>query len=290
MGYSFDLTNTGGSTTGLPKPVPMRAAPVQSTWSQPEQPSSSFGRIDLTGAAVQGIQMAATAPGYIYDRPLAALNTIGKSKATDKGLIDQAGDTIRSIPILGDVLSGGAQAIGNTLEGSGRIFPALANSWMASALADNAGRPDDEKVDGLPAWFATSRGLGGDLTVGELRQIAAQRGFTPEDVNAVRSGQRSIYDWADKSISDNPLVDLTGRMVVDPMNLVAFGAAGAAAKGVVKGITLGGKLMDGTTMLSRIDKLATGATALENAVVRSRVGFKGTIEGMRALRPGASRV
>ena len=287
MGYSFDLTNTGGSTTGLPKPVPMRAAPVQSTWSQPEQPSSSFGRIDLTGAAVQGIQMAATAPGYIYDRPLAALNTIGKSKATDKGLIDQAGDTIRSIPILGDVLSGGAQAIGNTLEGSGRIFPALANSWMASALADNAGRSDDEKVDGLPAWFATSRGLGGDLTVGELRQIAAQRGFTPEDVNAVRSGQRSIYDWADKSISDNPLVDLTGRMVVDPMNLVAFGAAGAAAKGVVKGVTLGGRLMDGTTMLSRIDKLATGATALENAVVRSRVGFKGTIEGMRALRAGS---
>ena len=287
MGYSFDLTTPGGSSTGLPKKsVPMRAAPVQSTWSQPETPASSFGRIDLTGAAVTGIQMAATAPGYIYERPLAALNTIGKSKPEDKGLIDQAGDTIRSIPVLGDLLSGGAQAVGNTIEGSGRIFPALANSWMASALADNYGKGDDEKVDGLPAWFATSRGLDGNLTVGELRQIAAQRGFTAEDAAAVKTGQRSIYDWADKSISDNPLVDLGGRMVVDPLNLVAFGAAGAAAKGVVKGVSLGGKIFDGTTMMSRIDKLATGAKALEDAVGLSRTGFKSTIAGMRALQAG----
>jgi len=284
VGYTIDLTNPAGSGSGSSRPVQPSRAP-QSTWSQPSAPASSFGRIDLTDIAVKGIQTAATAPGYIYDRPLAALNQIGKSKPQDKGFIDQAGDTLRSIPILGDVLSGGAQAVGNTIEGSGRLFPALANSWMASALADNYGKSDSDKVDGLPAWFATSRGLAGDLTVGELRQIAAQRGFSPEDAAAVKSGQRSIYDFAERSISDNPLVDLTGRMVVDPMNLLAFGVAGAAAKGVVKGATLGGRIADSTALMSRIDKLATGSRALENAVGRSR--YLSTVQGMRALRAGS---
>jgi len=279
VGYTVTMPTPG--TSAQPKRVTPRAAPLHSGYSDPPQ-ASSFGRIDLVNGDVkipELIGTAASAPGYVYDRPLAALNTIGKDPG-GKGLIDQAGDTIRGIPFLGDALSGGAQAIGNTVEGTGRLFPALANSWMATALKDNRGKGDGEKVDGLSAWFATSQGITGDMTVGELREIAGKRGFTAEDAKDIAAGRRSIYDYADRSISDNPLTDIAGRLVVDPLNLVGVGAATRIAGGAAR------VLPQGFQTMARLDKLATGMKAVEKAVIGSRVEAKGTIAGMAALRNG----
>ena len=86
MGYTFNISAQDG--TSEPRRTAPRAAPVPSFQPAPAG-SSTFGRVDYSKDAVNAIGMAASAPGYIMERPIAALNSIGKSKAEDKGIIDQ---------------------------------------------------------------------------------------------------------------------------------------------------------------------------------------------------------
>lgn len=283
MGYDFIIDPPGGSSTGPRRIVP-RPAPVGNSLGEQPRPNQ-FGSFRLEASdAANIIGTAARAPGYIYDRPLAAINTLTSNG--EKGIIDQAGDTIRNIPVLGDILSGGAQAVGNTFEGLGRLTAAPLNAGMMNALLSTRGKAETDKVDGITAWLSGAGGAFGDLTVGELRQIAARRGFTEDDVSATATGQRSIFDWADKALSDNPVVDITGRMVADPTNLLAFGAVGRVAQGaqsVADLLRVGGVVAPAS---SRVARLAQGVTAMNKAVGLSRMTAKGTVAGMAALRAG----
>jgi hypothetical protein len=277
VGYEFVIDAPSSGNTQPRRLVP-RPAPLQS-FTEPVGTPSPFGRIDFTPAIMKGVELAAKAPGYIYDRPLAAINQIGN--VSGKGPIDQTGDFIRGIPGVGDLLSGVAQGVGNTLSGLQRITKAPINAGMMNALTATNHMAPTDKVDGLTAWLSGAGGLFGDLTVAQLRETAKRRGFSDEDVRSVLSGQRSAFDWADKSLSDNPIVDVAGQIVTDPTTYLAFGGAARLAGGVSK------LLPDALVHMTRLDRLATGMEAIGRAVDISRVPFKSTLQGMAALRAGS---
>ena len=263
--------------------TPVRAAPIGGSYSAPqqEQGGGTFGRFRIDSESMaNAISVGASAPGYIMERPIAALNQVTGGAA--KSFIDQAGDTIRNIPIAGDLLSGATQAVGNTYEGFNRLTRAPVNAGMMNALRSVRGKAPTDKVDGITAWLSGAGGIAGDLTVAELWDIAKQRGFTDQDVEDVAQGRRSIFDYADKQLSNNPMVNLAGTLAVDPTNLILLGGAGALAKGAAKGAEL---LTGGRLSLGVVDRMSTGMKAFNAAIDTSRAA-PSTLEGMRWLASG----
>lgn len=282
MGYSF-VYNAPSPQSSSPALTPVRAAPIGGTSNAPlqEQGGGTFGRFRIDSESMaNAVGMAASAPGYVMERPIAALNQVTGGAA--KSFIDQAGDTIRNIPIAGPILGGIAQATGNTYEGLNRLTRAPVNAGMMNALQSVRGKAPTDKVDGITAWLSGAGGIMGDLTVAELWDIAKQRGFTDQDVSDVAQGRRSIFDYADKQLSNNPMVNLAGTLAVDPTNLLLMGGAGALAKGAVEGTKL---LTGGRLSLGVVDRMSTGMRAFNAAIDTSRAA-PSTLEGMRWLASG----
>lgn len=255
-------------------------------------------RVDVSDPAMKAIGLAAQAPAYVYERPLAVLNTLtGSNPATgQKGVVEQAGDTLMGVPVVGDILRG----VGNVLDGSSKLAAGAYNADPALALRMIEGLPNGAKAPDMAVWRARNstsaldplvefiRGDKSptDWTVGDLRQYLARRGFTPEDERAIQSGQRGIWDFGDKATSTNPLMDLAGRLVLDPLNatVIAGPARVASAATKLPGISgvAGGadkllRLAEARSIVKGIPALAQPARSATAGVAALRTGV---VEGV----------
>ena len=150
--------------------------------SAPERFSANdVGGVDVVG---EGIAAAARAPGYIYERPLALIDTLtGGNKATgQKGAVEQGIDTLKSWPIVGDLVRGA----GNVLEGSAKLHQSLLNSIPANILKDTAHQSASEVLNPVQAAALGTNYVG--MTIGDFRKSMFDRGFSQQDING--SGQR----------------------------------------------------------------------------------------------------
>jgi hypothetical protein len=236
-------------------------------------------RIDVSDPVMKGIGLAAQAPAYIYERPLAVANQL------TGGAIDQASDTVMSTPVLGDI----ARGIGNVFDASSKLFAGGNNATFAQALRATAGMPDNAPLD--PIWHGELKGFEDRIstmltfgvlepfnqkpwTVGDLRRKADERGFTRQDTTDLASGKKGLWDFGDKQVSPNPLVDLGTRMVLDPINATVIAGAGVSALSKLSGVD---KLLN----LSQARAIVAGIPALANPA-------RGVTAGVAALRTGVT--
>lgn len=232
-------------------------------------------RPDLNQVFGQGANLlaaAGTAPGYIAERPLAWLNTATTSPGQSKGVVDQGLDFIKGIPLLGPALG----MVGDAL--STPWAAKVMNAQTANLLQSTYGLPDNtptgynsagaDPLAGIPvigALFGAADVLNGgslNMTVGQLRQQAMQRGFTQQDIQDLGAGKKGVFDFGNVAIHENPLFNLGAQIALDPTNL-AFGAgilgkAGLAARvgaDALKGADVAAEAAKGA------DALATGTSA-----------------------------
>lgn len=234
-------------------------------------------RIDVSDPVMRGIGLAAQAPAYVYERPLAVANQL------TGGAVDRASDSLMSVPVIGDI----ARGVGNVLDASSKLFAGGNNATFVQALNATSSLPDNAPLD--PIWQGELKGFEDrvssmltfgalDLlpfnqkswTVGDLRRKAAERGFTKQDMADAASGKRGLWDFGDKRVSPNPLVDLGTRMVLDPINATVIAGAGVSAVSKITGV-------DRLLNLSRAQAIVKGIPALANPA-------KGTNEGVAILR------
>lgn len=252
-------------------------------------------RVDVSDPAMKAIGLAAQAPAYVYERPLAVLNTLtGSNPATgQKGVVEQAGDTLMGVPVVGDLLRGA----GNVLDASSKLFAGANNSLPASVLRDLYGQPNSAPAPMWAVQMAKQAGpfsgfdpfvefLRGDKpreewTVGDIRQYLKTRGFTPEDERDLAEGKTSPWGYGDRQVHPNPLIDLGTRLVVDPLNATVIAGparvASAATKlpgvvGVAQGADRLMRLAEARAIVKGIPALAQPARSAAAGVAALRVG------------------
>lgn len=331
MGFFSSGTLPTGGSTGSYSPPPEFYSPGGGGGSSAPAPSGGGTQppesFDFSGAALGGLAAAAKAPGYVYERPLALLNTLGggNSDTGQKGPIDQAFDTIRGIPVLGNVLQG----VSNVMDFSANAIPSLMNSRTAMDLQSTSGMADNQPILNYDAMRANPvigaisdvgdilsninrGGITGAFnsapyTVGDLRADALRRGFTQQDFTNLANGHASIMDFGHVATNDNRIVDAAGRLILDPMNLllgtgaitkiaklpglltsVADAAKVAEASGVLsEGTFLGANL----TSKAAVSEMLQGASQV--ASVTKAAGFTAeaamnSVDAAAAIRSGSA--
>jgi hypothetical protein len=200
--------------------------------AQPDQGGDIFSTTadifgSILGAAVKTVE---TFPSTI--------NTVSKNlMGSQEGIIDTAAREIGKTPV-GDL----ARAANTVLNAGWNAVGGLMNQPLAAALAESANLPDDAPVPYLfglrnPLLMFT-QGEQDINTVGDLRRLAAQRNFTPEQIASVASGASSSFDFGTNPLSTNPIVDIGYRLALDPMNLAMAGGP-SLVKGVLKSAEAG---------------------------------------------------
>jgi len=252
-------------------------------------------RIDVGDPAMRAIGLAVQAPAYVYERPLAVLNTLtGSNPETgQKGVVEQATDTVMSTPVVGDLLRGA----GNVLDASSKLFAGGNNAYPATALRSIAGMRDDERAPYYAVQSATVSGPFGALdplvefvrgdkpktewTVGDLRRYLAQRGFTAEDERNLAEGKTSSWDYGDRMTHPNPMVDLAGRLVLDPINATVIAGPARLAAGAAKlpGAMEAASGANRLLQLSEARAIVKGIPALANPA-------RSATAGVAAMRTG----
>lgn len=187
---------------------------------------------------------AGVAPAFTQERPLAALQTIGKHVFN--------ADIGQNNP-LGQLLGG----IGDALGGPGRWVASSMNASTAEVLSKYKDKPDDFRPGVL--------GMG--ITMGELRKINYEKGaggFTVQDLQDIANG-KSIWEYGDKMLSSNPVVDMAARLAYDPVTWATF-----AAPGIGLGAKLFGfkELVQTGVILERAVPVARAAEAVAAGVSR----------------------
>lgn len=254
-----------------------------------QRPSGSIGgvgerqfpeRIDIGDPVMRGIGIAAQAPAYIYERPLAVANTL------TGGAVDKASDALMDAPVLGDV----ARGVGNVLDASSKLFPGAYNSTFAAALGETSHLPDSAPLD--PFYHGELKGFEDrvasmltfgvlDLlpfnvnkpwTVGDLRRKAAERGFTKQEIADIGAGKKSIFGFGDKQTSPNALVDLGTRIVLDPINATIIAGPTLGALSKASGVDRLLNLSQARAIVKGIPALASPAKSVRAGVAALRTG------------------
>jgi GNAT superfamily N-acetyltransferase len=276
-GFTLPTSGVGSSREAGP-PARFNVSPDAYTFK--------IGEADATGAVGAGAA-AAQAPGYLRERPVAALDTL-IGGATGVQPIGELEKFVEGIPVLGPVLGGLANFV------NGRAFAGLVNSQYAGIAGRYNDRPDsmllqlgpNRSILGeAPAGFT-----GQTMPLGELRKELYGRGFMPEDFAAVAAGTKSQFDFGDRAISANPWANLGISLGADPTNLLLMtplGGVKASALAARVGLTAS-KMKTVATSSSIFERaLGTGLakTALDAkqaaaAIARGVPGTEATLAGM----------
>lgn len=291
MSWTIPSPSTGVASGSYSSPPNYYSpsAPSGST-SGARTPPETF---DLSGAALGALNFASKAPGYTYERPLALVDALtgGNSATGQKGWIGQAEDAIKGIPVVGDLLQGAS----NVLDASSNLVPSFLNSRTAADLQSTAGMADHEIIPNTdwaaPGLFGNIAGLtdiwnniqkGGitgalnapTRTVGDLRQDAFSRGFTPQDVQNLASGTAGVMDFGHLATNQNRLLDAAGRMILDPSNLLL-------GTGAITKLAKVPETLKGVESVNEGMKAAQAAGLItENTFLGANVGSKVTISEM----------
>lgn len=262
--YQFDRPNVGlgggggGTTPGVTTPV--RGLPERLDVNQVFTGAVGATGLDQTAAdKTPGIlnvaQTVGTAPGFVFERPIALAQNL-------LGIAPKAGDPTTRFG-YGTILDPLSTAAGGIIGLPDRVKDAVVNSTMAQELKDNAGRPADQLVNrafdlagGIVNFFARGpyAGVPGvdsfgrpdvPTTVGQLLSDARARGFTAADIADLQAGRKSVYDFAERAISPDPTADIALRLATSPLNVLlgagliskAFQGVGLLSKfGIARGV------------------------------------------------------
>lgn len=277
MGYTYiapwkrggtSLTG-GGSAFQLSTPSVRNQTTAGVRYSLPktQQPSGFRSlkapqRIDLSEGAIRAIAFGAELPGRIYETPLSLVNvaTGGGADPDEKGLVDH----IVNAPVIGPALQG----LGSGLQWMGETASRVFNSANVDFLAKHADLPDDTLVArldrGILGFFGPK--IPEDLTIGMLREDAFARGITPEDIEGVRRGRKSSWDFGDRPFTQNVGVQLAMSVIFDPTNVVFFTGLGTP----IKVASWAGRTTGVSTKLGRVAQSAGRLPALQQAGMKLR--------------------
>lgn len=296
----FDRYRSGGSTGGSPSSTRRYVAPAPAGFggttsgptgggsAAPAQSSQERGvpeRIDLNkfvtddsedqGVPLQLAELAGKAPGFIAERPIAAIDTIlGKDSPLDQigsfGPIKFAGEAIGNLENLPSAI-----ANQSTIES---LAKGTREGWsddtrIQSTIDNLANNP---LVQGLTG--ALPFGIGGSIeaineqatgrkvsTWGEFKADAEKRGFSAQDVKDYMEGRKAATDFGDRAMSSDPLTNLGLKFGSDPLNLL-FGVGAV------------GHIASGTGMLAR----AVRAGAMAEKVVPPTLAAQASRAGLAA--------
>lgn len=263
MGTLDYLLSGGQSAPRFSSPPPFRPQPFTGSRDRREKVAperfdfSQMARTGvewLTGRTEEAFQFAGMAPARVLESPISLADT-----AAQRALGFSPVQAIGQTPV-----GAAAGFAGEAIERVSNFIPSLINSEDAEVWKLVYNLPDEtpittellaslskdprwayrggEKADGVPILGALLPGVfgGRDKTVGEFRTELEQRQFffdenagTPLDPAQVgemlASGAKSTHDFGFAAINDNGLVNLAGRLAMDPSNLLLFTPAGGAA-------------------------------------------------------------
>jgi hypothetical protein len=237
-----------------------------------------IGETDVTGGVEAGSALAA-APGYIRERPVAALDTL-IGNATGVKPVGEVEKFVGGIPIVGPVLG----VAGDILRGKPQsaAFNALDVNLAVQHLHDA-----DSTILNVHQRVQPGHA---QRTIGDLRLELAKRGITPEDIDAVANGTKSALDFGDNPISSNPWVSLGVGLLTDPTNLLLatplggvkagalaarLGLAGEKALTVVKG----SEIFE-SAIAKGLTKTALDAKSAAGTIARELPGGDATMAGV----------
>ena len=228
-------------------------------------------RVDVSDPGVKLIGEAARFPGYIYDRIPAAADVVSG------GLVEKGIEAAKSVPLVGPIISG----IGKAFEISGSLFPSVWNSPIASTLQNNSRMPDSAPLGDVDKlFFDPGKWLSGSrVTWGDYRNAARRRGFTDREMSDLAQGKRGIFDFGDAAhpISEEPLLNLAGRVATDPIN-IAFMGSGAIVGGA-RAAARAMRLVDASAEVSRAVNMTRPALAAIDGVAALEAGQTANVTG-----------
>lgn len=296
-------SSTGFSYPSSPNATPTKGAPERFNLNQ------TFNDLSQGGAGLFG--ELGQLPSRVYESPVSLLDVTAQRTLGFSPM-----DAIGKTPV-----GGVAGFLGEAFQRSSNFVPALINSTDANIwkvvgdLPDNTEITDElvrtrlqgmgesslfaegEKTEGVPVLgslpFLRHIFGGRAKTVGELKAELGQRGFfydtegNPLDPTQVaqdlRDGKRSTFDFGDRSINDNALVDLAGRVALDPTNALFF----VPGAGLAKIGSLVGKLLPASRLI-RAGAIADKAPSALTAAVAIQKGNRAgaTLAGMSRVMSG----
>ena len=287
MGYLDYFRNGGGQQSGSLFYRPQGGAQPQAP--KPEQVGQSRGRgfperfevklpqgnafHELSQSGTDVFAAAGRYPGQVTETPVALFDRIAR-QATGGSPVDAIG----RVPGVGAALG----FAGEALERTGNFIPALLNAQDARMLVEYGSKGDNfelpwhtgQREDGAPILGAVP-GLqllfSRAKTVGELKRELEQRGFLNDPktgerrtwdqvLGALKSGQTSTFDFGYASINDNPLVDLAGRIALDPTNALFLVPGANVAKAAQVGTKIA-KAAQAGEVAARIVRPVTNVAA-----------------------------
>ena len=286
--YGTTSTNAGNRPAPRYTPPAYRAPSGASDRGERQFPE----RIDTGGLPMELVSFGAQLPAQTLANPLKWANALTGSdpQTGQKGFVEQTVDTINGTPFLGDL----ARGFGKFLETSNNLAPAANNADLNMALRQIRGlRGGDALPRGAMLFMSSSTGLFDAIselaegratstpTVDDLLQKAYARGYTAQDIADIQNGKKGIFDSGDKMSTSNPIVDLGGRFVMDPLNATLLlgpaRLASAAAKlpglsGVATGADKVLRLADARAKVAAIPALAAAPRGVRQGVAALRAG------------------
>jgi hypothetical protein len=261
--YASPLVSNTTTFRPIPSSSPKyTSTPIPIKHDQPPE-RFDFNQIfaNVTGAGMPALAFAGEAPSRIAEMPLSAIDATAK-KVTGFSPIKWIEDTVGSIPLVGDV-------VGRTWDvlGSGpQLVGSILNQRTSRLLRENANNPDETPISPLDSFM--KGGMPWDTkTVGELRADALARGWTAQDFADLAAGKKSDFDFGDRRVNQNQIVDMALRIGLDPTNLVfGLGAGKWLAKGmgmIPEAMGLTRKLVDSGAVAETVADVANGARAIE---------------------------
>lgn len=246
------------------------------------------------GGVIGAVDVAARTPAYVYERPLAAVDTLltrmlGGDRGTkvnkmqqevNRTFLDDVTQTSDDNPfgVFGDI--------------AGNLFhysQGALNAGEAANIVDIWDKPDGEKVAFNETFlrdFGTSAIAG--RTYGELKEEYRQEGWKDADVQALKNGEKGIFDFPDKRVVRGEgtfadIADFGAKILLDPTNVV-FGV-GLLTK-TAKAADWTARLYKAATATNK-GVIANGAT--KSSLLESMVG-RAMIKGDNALRAYRNKV
>jgi len=305
---SFKQSYQGG--VGVAPPSTRRPPPLFGGGTSGFQPPSALEKFNLTDYAANVVGELGMTPARIYETPF-AIGNVASGGALER--------FVSQVPILRDVVKGAGDAI----MAAGNFMPSLINSedarvWGAVGnLPDNTEISGDllrarglpsvagEQTGGIPiianlleiAGLGTGPG-GRNKTVGEFRDELTKRGFfysttgeflDPAGVAAqIASGSRGANDFGWAAINDDALVDVLGRLTLDPTNLLFLTGVGGAARIPGIGATLA-RLGGRAATLSRLERAGLfGARGAPSARASGEMILRQAQAGQAMARAGGA--
>jgi hypothetical protein len=276
-----------------------------------------FDAVSQSGIGLFGT--AGQLPSRIYESPVsladvAAQRTLGFSPVEEIGKTPVGGVA----GFLGEaVWRAGAVVPAHINSSSARIWGAVSDlpddtvispELLREKLGVIGGTLDAPRIEGVPLLSPLLAAVGTDFfgrnqTVGEFRAELTKRGFffdpetgTPIDpadfADDIRSGRKSAFDFGNRAVNDNALVDMATRLTTDPTNALFFvpGANLAKLGSAAARLLPASRLIRAGELAAQAPRAVAAAEAITqgNRASATLAGMARVLKGYRKLAIGTT--